>query len=429
MNTRQLDELLLDLYACPSDRARWPTLLDRVCHATHARSAVIQLLVTDGERTWSRCTLRDSASEADRAEHERYMGDAVNPRLKVPVPFRSESRYAFRDRDFFAADDPALKDLEDRLAAVQLGPFMSVGASLPGQVRLALVLHRDLRNRRHFDADEESFALDLVPHLRQAIQLSARIDETRQRTTELESALDRLRCALVLCDSEARVLWANGAAERTFASGNRLCVSNARLMTASARETLALRRMIGQVSQADDNTSVSERYMALGQGGAKAPVQIMMHALSPNHPAASELGQARRVLLILSSPDEPPSLPADLIGRVFALSPAESRLAAALCSGLTINEYASANGVTIGTARFQMKQVLAKTQASRQADLVRRICSSVIAQAVPARSSLQVSQRAAAESSATPATLAACSGRDQRDPACHSRREDVDPNP
>jgi DNA-binding CsgD family transcriptional regulator/PAS domain-containing protein len=382
MNTDQLDELLLDLYACPSDRARWPTLLDRVCHAMHARSAVIQLLVTDGERTWSRCTLRDSASEAVRAEHDRYLGDDVNPRLRVPVPPRPQ--YAFRDRDFFAPDDPALKELEDRLAAVQLGPFMSVGTPLPNRVRLALVLHRDLRNRRDFDSAEESFALGLVPHLRQAIQLSARIDETQQRTTDLESALDRLRCALVLCDSEARVLWANCAAERIFARDS-IRVSNERLMTASSRETLALRRKITLVSRAHEQVPVSERYMALGPRGANAPLQIMMHSLSPESaPASDDRRQAgHQVLLILSSPDEPPSLPAHLIAQVFALSPAESRVAAALCSGLTINEYASANGVTIGTARFQMKQVLAKTRAARQADLVRQICSSVIAQAVP----------------------------------------------
>jgi DNA-binding CsgD family transcriptional regulator len=382
MKTRRLDELLLDLYACPSDRTRWPTLLDRVCHATQARSAVIQLLMTDGERTWSRCTLRDSASEASRIEHERYMGDDVNPRLRVSVP--PKPPYVFRDPDFFAPDDPELKELKDRLAAIQLGCFLSVGTPLSARVHLALVLHRDLRNEREFDAGEESLAFDLVPHLRHAIQLAERIDGIQQRTTDLESALDRVRCALVLCDSEARVLWANCAAEKILAHGNRIRVSNERLMAASSRDTLALRRKIARVSQADEHAPLSERYIALGQGGAGASLQVMIHPLSPDRPSTVGHGDAPlRVLLTLSSPDEPPSLPAHLIGQVFALSPAESRVAAALCSGLTINQYASISGVTIGTARFQMKQVLAKTQATRQADLVRQICSSVIALSVP----------------------------------------------
>jgi DNA-binding CsgD family transcriptional regulator len=135
----------------------------------------------------------------------------------------------------------------------------------------------------------------------------------------------------------------------------------------------ALRRKITSFTQAEEHAPLPDRYLTLGQHGMSALLQVMMHPTSQ-----------RRVLLALSSPGELPSLPADLIGRVFALSPAESRVAAALCSGLTINEYASASGVTIGTARFQLKQVLAKTQVNRQADLVRQICSSVIAQALPA---------------------------------------------
>ena len=383
MNTRRHDDLLLNLYACPSDRARWPTLLDRVCHATHARSAVIQLLVSDGERTWSRYTLRDSASEAVRAEHERYMGDDVNPRLRAPLSPKPH-QYAFRDRDFFAPGDPALQDLEERLAAVQLGRFLSVGEPLPGNVRLALVLHRDRRNRREFDSDEERFALSLVPHLRQAIQLAEQFDETQQRVADFESALDRVRCALILCDADARVLWANCSAETHLARGKRLRVRSERLIATSARETAALRRKIALVARSSERAPLSERYMAFGQSGPGAPLQVMMHPLVPDGAVGGGGSNApRRVLLTLSSPDHPPSLPAQLIGQVFALSPAESRVAAALCNGLTINEYASANGVTIGTARFQMKQVLAKTQAPRQADLVRQICSSVIAHVMP----------------------------------------------
>ena len=75
------------------------------------------------------------------------------------------------------------------------------------------------------------------------------------------------------------------------------------------------------------------------------------------------------------------SLSAERISRLFGLSPAEARVAAALCEGLSISDYSSAHGITRGTARFQLKQVLAKTGTERQLDLVRKLFSSVIAQA------------------------------------------------
>ena len=89
-----------------------------------------------------------------------------------------------------------------------------------------------------------------------------------------------------------------------------------------------------------------------------------------------------QVLVMFSSADATPMLAPALVGTLFALSPAESRLAVALCQGQTVNDYAANHGVSVGTARFQLKQVLAKTQAPRQSELVRRVCTSVVAQAM-----------------------------------------------
>jgi DNA-binding CsgD family transcriptional regulator len=380
MKTHRIDELLLDLYACPSDRSRWPQVLDRICRETHARSAVIQLLESDGERAWSRWTIRDSASEAARLEHERHMGDDVNPRLRRSPQAVTRMPLILRDRDFFAPGDPALAELKERLAAIELGHFMSAGTLLAQRTRLALVLHRDARDRRDFAPEDESFACTLVPHLTQAIRLAEHIERTEEHAQDMEGALNRVRCALVLCDSEAHVVWANSAADRIFARGSDIRVCAERLAMPLPQETTVLRRRIAEVAQNEGCAEPADRYVILGSTG----LQVMMHPVSGRElVSAGSRGPQRRVLLVLSAPGEIPTLPPDLIGRVFALSPAESRVAAALFSGLTINEYATMTGVTVGTARFQLKQVLAKTQASRQADLIRQICSSVIAQALP----------------------------------------------
>jgi len=77
-----------------------------------------------------------------------------------------------------------------------------------------------------------------------------------------------------------------------------------------------------------------------------------------------------------------PLLPTEVIAHLFGLSPTESRLTAAMCRGLTVNEYAASQGVSVGTARYQLKQIFAKTQTTRQADLVMRVCMSVAGQAI-----------------------------------------------
>lgn len=58
---------------------------------------------------------------------------------------------------------------------------------------------------------------------------------------------------------------------------------------------------------------------------------------------------------------------------LFGLSPAEARLARALCHGETLEEYAEAQSVKLPTVRTQLRAVFAKTQTYRQVELVNLI--------------------------------------------------------
>lgn len=372
-----MNQLLLDLYACPADPAHWSAMLDRLCHAMRVRSAVVQLLVRDGENTRSRWMVRDSTSEAARALHDRYFSDSVNPRMRTPRVLDLQRQPIVRDQDFFEPDDPLYIDLQHRLHATKLGRFISIRLPFAEDQGLALVLHRDFDDREDFSHVEERFALDLMPHLRQAVQLSMTLHDTSRHVCDLRETINTLRCALVLCNADATVCWMNRAAEQLLAQRQSLWVSNERLTAASTQETSSLRRAI--FSAAHDSSEHSDEYLVLGaRSGSHA-----VHAKVQRIDAPGLVGHftpCPQVLVMLSAPNHTPALPADLLTRVFGLSPAESRLAAALCRGATLNEYAREHQIAVGTARYQLKQIMAKTHVSRQAQLVQRLYSSVVAQ-------------------------------------------------
>lgn len=359
MSARRFNDLLLNLYACPGERARWPLVLDRICEATHARSAVVQRLVTGRERAWARWMVRDSESEAAAAEHDRYMGDAVNPRMRVTCqPPHAPMKYFVRDRDLFAPTDPAYADLRARLAALHLGSFMGACVTLPGGERLVLSLHRDVRNSREFAAPEESFARRLIPHLQQAVMLSAKYEAAQTHGDDLGQALNQLQIGCIVSGRDLHVHWANDFARRTFALRDGLWIRQERLACASAQDA---ERLHAAVAHTDEGC------LAIGSAITGESLHLIVHPISQG-----------RALILFSASSAVAHLAPDRIGRLFGLSPAESRVAAALCSGLSVAEYAEAHGVTSGTARFQLKQVLAKTGAERQSDLIRKLCSSVV---------------------------------------------------
>jgi DNA-binding CsgD family transcriptional regulator len=62
-----------------------------------------------------------------------------------------------------------------------------------------------------------------------------------------------------------------------------------------------------------------------------------------------------------------------LVGECFGLSPAESRVAVALARGYTIKEIAQRHRTSVNTVRTQVKNVLDKTRADRQVELVRLV--------------------------------------------------------
>jgi DNA-binding CsgD family transcriptional regulator len=75
-------------------------------------------------------------------------------------------------------------------------------------------------------------------------------------------------------------------------------------------------------------------------------------------------------MVLLIDPDAQVTPPELILRHGFSLTPAETRLALALARGSTLAEFADAQGIAVGTARIQLKSVMAKTATHRQADLV-----------------------------------------------------------
>jgi DNA-binding CsgD family transcriptional regulator len=105
------------------------------------------------------------------------------------------------------------------------------------------------------------------------------------------------------------------------------------------------------------------------------PLMVTVTPLAPQRRCGSIMPGLPQpaALLLIHDPDRAVAMPADRLARVYGLTPAEAKLAAALAGGSSLGAYADNARITIGTARWYLKQVLAKTGAHRQSDLVRQV--------------------------------------------------------
>jgi DNA-binding CsgD family transcriptional regulator len=109
------------------------------------------------------------------------------------------------------------------------------------------------------------------------------------------------------------------------------------------------------------------------------PLAVMVTPLSvPASPIDIALEATRpAALLLINDPDRAVQFPTDRLARAFGLTGAEAKLCAALATGTSLSAYAEAAEITIGTARWYLKQALAKTGAHRQSELVRHVLTAV----------------------------------------------------
>ena len=365
--------LLPGLYATAQDSARWTPVLDELCRVIGTRNAAMQILDRNGDYLRPTITARDSYSLVHAQLHDRYVNNDANPRFKIRYSLNSD-RAIIRDRDRFDSDSAEFDGLRARLAAVGLGSSICVTFEMRPDRYFSLILHRSVDDLQEFGERDEALLNELLPHLRQTMGLFASLEEARSVSTSLQAAIDMVRLRVILCDADGHVKWFNRSAEIMIARSSMLSLRNARLgVSGYGGAPAALRQLLTAVPG-----ETGSPVMALEQDGDMLQLR------------AAPLGQAvvggreLRALFLSDAGAPLEILPADIV-RLFNLSPAEARLASAIAGGASVSSYSETRGISVGTARIQLKQVLAKTQASKQADLMRQLCGSVVAQTVSRR--------------------------------------------
>ncbi|MYE18863.1 MAG: helix-turn-helix transcriptional regulator, partial [Rhodospirillales bacterium] len=104
------------------------------------------------------------------------------------------------------------------------------------------------------------------------------------------------------------------------------------------------------------------------QRSASLPLVVHVHPVTP---LRADFGAERLAALVLIRDPDANRLDPEVVGEVLGLTPAESRVAVLLATGRSVREIARELGRSEHTARWTLKKVLAKTDTSRQSELVR----------------------------------------------------------
>jgi DNA-binding CsgD family transcriptional regulator len=177
----------------------------------------------------------------------------------------------------------------------------------------------------------------------------------------LSEALDMLDCGLLVVEQNAQVTFKNRAAALLLAQMKTLKVSEDGVLTIRPPALSAqVRRAIGN---AGANARIDGVCIPKIEGSARCLALIC----TPLLPSGG--GAPCRVAVWVVDTEAAVAANEGLLSALFALTPAEARLARGLVAGQTAEEYSRHAGVGMATVRSQLHSIFVKTGTRRQAAL------------------------------------------------------------
>jgi len=351
VNRAELLDLIYEAGAVPE---LWPDVLAALAQLLKAQGALV--LTARGEEavSWLASTPFKSVVD-DYFACGLHLGNERTRRLMA-----AEHPGFVTDQDVFTPEeqdrDPIYREFWFRH-----GLGWGAATVIPVPSGDTLIIHAE---RRRVDGPIERELVDeldtLRPHLARAALFSARLGFERAKA--VTAALQMVGLPAAVLRSRGTLYAANPLFEALMPHLVRDHRDRVRLTDASSDQLLA--DALARVSLAG-LTSVHSIPVAASEGFAPH----ILHLLPVRGAARDVFAQATSVLIV--TPVDRAAVPgAEVLQGLFDLTPAEAKLAAQIGKAKSPREAARALGITEGTARVTLKQVLSKTGLRRQAELV-----------------------------------------------------------
>ncbi|MEX0731798.1 MAG: helix-turn-helix transcriptional regulator [Aquisalimonadaceae bacterium] len=189
--------------------------------------------------------------------------------------------------------------------------------------------------------------------------------ESEFELRQSRAALDGLALGVWLLDCGLRCRWMNAAAMVAMRTGEAgLGLRSGRLVLADATGAARLRVAVAAIA---DGGSTSEIIRVVPSGAA---LLLLAHG-GAQYPA--DKGHDDGLLAYLIDPKRPVTPDLSTLRGLYALTAAEIRLVAEFLRRADLGVVSTRLGISLHTARTQLKSVMRKTGTDRQAELMREL--------------------------------------------------------
>lgn len=354
--------ILGHLYGATHDSRRLAVVLDALRARTGAGSVTIHWFHRRADRLRHRWMAGCSQTPVDFADLGAL--DDINPRTIAAFNPVQSGVVMLEDTLIPEGLSEEVAEWQRRLRGSGLGHFIGARMDMGALGEAGLAVHAACGGAG-LAPDCRATLTMMMPHVREVLKLLVENGQGDQQRESMRLFIDRIRLGVLFCNEGGWILMANAAGQSMLANAGIAMAERGR-MGLGVRLVGGARGLLG---------TFGPREMRWTSPAGDRFIRAMPLPPADYGKIPLPHGQASHVLVAWDVGSRVSPSPDELLA-LFGVTKVEAELLAHLCMGEDVKAFAQSRGVSIHTARTQLKQVMAKTQTHRQSDLVRMVMNS-----------------------------------------------------
>jgi DNA-binding CsgD family transcriptional regulator/PAS domain-containing protein len=363
-SNRVLSKLLGSLYDAAADPALWDDFLKQLADNSAARSAA---LVMHDKRCGLHTVARNWAVDphGTRLYQEHY--GAVDIWATKAAGMAMQEWQGTSEQLCSAPEFSRSEYYNDFLRPLRIEYAAFALLERTGNREATIGLYRG-PDQQKFRVSELGLLRFLTPHIRRAFSLHLHFSHLKEQSAGMETALNAFATGVVLLGAGGKILVMNRSAESIVGQNDGLIAVRGELRAQRPFESSRLVKLIYEVDTTSAGTGLSAGGSLLISRAERPCLQVVVTPVR-NFPV-SVPGPVRAIAFV-SDPIQRMRPSQDVLRALFGLTPAECGVALLIADGNSPREIAQTLGVSANTLKSHIASIYAKTNTSRQSQLLR----------------------------------------------------------
>ena len=364
----EFSTLLKALYAGPLEEPPWDSFLEAVCVAMKSMAVTLILEPPASEGPGYIINASGRLLPGSRFYREQFF--STDPFVKLPEG-RPVTISEFLPQEEFQASEFNQLFLKPTGVRYILGLDFRTNTDILARFRVS-------RNEDSLDfgVEERALASLLLPHLRQSVEIFARLSRAASERTLYAGTLNQMAVGTIILDGHGKILDKDRIADQLLKQADGVASVGGMLSLNDRAASVRLQETVRRIAESErkGERSLVEAIRVERPSGKRDFGLIVKPAPQPRYLDEQHIPG---IVVFISDPDRHTAMVPAALAKLFGLTPAEAAFAVLLGDGLTLDEAAAEQSIARNTARAHLRSIFAKTGVSRQTQLVRLIVTSL----------------------------------------------------